>query len=127
VPGLPNGVEPTDSMLALAANQNPSVESPRNGLKSTSTTSANVQLAPSQSIDCCFSDTVVQVFPGETSMVCSMALSLIFRNNYKGLSMAELQRHLQPGMRAPSGPSGECRIEDSVLFRVLVDISTKGS
>lgn len=56
-------------------------------------------------------------------MVCSTALSMIFRHNRKGLSLAELQKRLRPGMRPPSEGSKECRIEESVLFRVLADIA----
>lgn len=37
--------------------------------------------------------------------------------------MAELQKLLRPGMRAPAGVSAECRIEDDVLFQVLAEIS----
>ena len=36
--------------------------------------------------------------------------------------MAELQTQLKPGMRALFRVLGECRIKDSVLFRVLANI-----
>lgn len=77
-----------------------------------------------QAVDSCFLDTVVQFQTEETFTVCSKALSMIFRHNRKGLSMADLQQRLKPGIRIPSEPSGECQIENSVLFRVLADIFT---
>ena len=109
--GIVNDVEPT-SMNDIS-----------NGLQWASMTSKNNQATASASIERCFLDTVVQFQPGETSTVCSIALALIFRHNRKGLSMAELQTQLKPGMRSPSRASGECCIENSVLFRVLADIS----
>jgi hypothetical protein len=119
-----NAVEPTDSMLPLGTVPKPSMNGLSNGLQCTPLTSDNNQSVAGQSIERCFLDTVVKFQPGETSTICSIALSLIFQYNYKGLSMAKLQTQLKPGMRAPSGASGECRIEDSVLFKVLADIST---
>lgn len=71
----------------------------------------------------CFQDTVVDMPPSENVMVCSTALSMIFRHNRKGLSLAELQKKLRPGMRSPSDDSTECRVDESVLFKVLADIA----
>ena len=124
VQGAVNAVEPTDSTLTLEAMPNSSMDSLGNGLQGTSITFDNNQSVAGQAIERCFLDTVVQFQPGETSTVCSKALSQIFRHNRKGLPIAELQKQLKPGMRAPSGASGECRIEDSVLFKVLAEIST---
>lgn len=76
-----------------------------------------------QEIDRCFLDTVVQFQAGETSTLCSIALSMIFRHNRKGLSIAELQQRLKNGIRIRSGVSKECRIENSILLNVLADIS----
>lgn len=76
-----------------------------------------------RAVDRCFLDTVIQTQAGETATICSTALSMIFRHNRKGLSMAELQRRLKPGIIIPSDTSEECRVENSVMFRVLADIS----
>lgn len=116
--------EPTDSTLVSGTMPKSSMDSLGDDLQWTATTSDNHHSMAAQSIERCFLDTVVQLPSSETSMVCSIALSLIFRHNRKGLSMAELQKTLQPGMRTPSGTSEECRIEDSVLFKVLAYIST---
>ena len=113
-----NAVEPTDSTLPRKT------DDLNNDLQRNSMTSDNNQAVAGLSIQRCFLDTVVKFQPGETSTICLKALSLVFRHNRKGLSMAILQTQLKPGMRAPSGASGECRIEDSVLFKVLADIST---
>lgn len=43
-----------------------------------------------------FRDTVVQVHPGESWTVCSIAPAMIFRNNHKSISMGELQETLTP-------------------------------
>lgn len=115
--GIFNAVEPPGAMPTS------SVDSISNGLQWASMTSDNNQSVAGQSIERCFLDTVVQFQAGETSTVCSIALGLIFRHNHKGLSMAELQQQLKPGMRAPSGACGECSVENNVLFRVLADIS----
>ena len=123
-PGVVNAVELTDSTPALVPTPESSIDGLSNGLQWTSMTSDNNQSVAGQSIDRCFLDTVVQLQSGETSTACSIALSLIFRYNRKGLPMAELQKMLKPGMRSSSGDSGECRIEDSVLFKVVADIST---
>lgn len=124
--GLNNVVEPTDSMLALGAVPEPSLANGRNGLHwdSTTTSTNDYESGAGQSVERCFMDTVVQFQPGESSTVCSKALALVFRYNRKGLSMAALQSQLKAGMRAPCGTSGECRVENSVLFRVLANIST---
>lgn len=112
---------------------------PRNGARDASTNglSNGAQLAaiapPSngvrQTVDQCFLNTVVNLASSteDSSTVCSSALSLIFRHNRKGLSMAALQEKLRPGMKAASESSGECRIEDSVLFQVLAEISAPDS
>ena len=83
-----------------------------------------VQPPSAQEMDRCFLDTVVQIQAGETSTVCSVALSTILRHNRKGLSMADLQQRLKAGIRIPSGASKECLIENSILFKVLAEIST---
>ena len=123
-PGFVNAVEPTDSVLALGSTLESSIDGLSNGLRWTSMVSDNNQSEIGPSIEHCFLDTVVQLQSGETSTVCSTALSLIFRHNRKGLPMAELQKMLKPGMRPSSGDSRECRIEDSTLFKVLANIST---
>lgn len=125
--GVANAVGRTDAFPARGTIPKSSMDSLSNGVRFTSTAAEHNLSADHQSIERCFLDTVVNLQPVETSTVCSLALSLIFRHNRKGLSMAELQKQLKPGMRAALGASGECRIEDSVLFQVLADISTSES
>lgn len=86
-------------------------------------TNNGTQTAANQSIERCFMDTVMHFEPSETSTVCSKVLPLVFRHNRKGLTMAELQQRLEPGMRSATGGCGECRVDDNVLFKVLAEIS----
>lgn len=108
----------------LDLTQESSTKGLTNGTEVTSSAYQTDLLTGRQTIDQCFLDTVVNLTSAEeSSTVCSSALSLIFRHNRKGLSMAALQEKLRPGMIAASGASSECRIEDSVLFKVLAEVS----
>lgn len=122
--GTVNASEPMNSKLSAGTGSTFPTQPISNGSQWTSPSSSDGnQSVARESIERCFLETVVQFQPAETSTVCSIALSLIFRYNRKGLPMVELQKRLKPGMRAPTGVSAECRIEDDVLFQVLAEIS----
>lgn len=77
-----------------------------------------------QSTERCFLGAVAAGSHIETSTICSTAISLVSRNNHKGLSKAELHTQLQPGMRPSDEVYGECRILNNILFQVLAHITT---
>ncbi|KAH9827177.1 hypothetical protein Tdes44962_MAKER09807 [Teratosphaeria destructans] len=77
----------------------------------------------------CFLDAPISCEGGDSTTTCSSALTLLLRNNRKGLSITELQRRLEPGMvPAPARDiNAECRLQNDVLFRVLADISARST
>ena len=72
----------------------------------------------------CFLNTVIRVQPGEDSMPCSKALPWILQNNVKGLTVAQLQDRLQPGILCQAGSESDCRVKNSVLFKVLAEVAS---
>ena len=74
----------------------------------------------------CFLDSVVNLQPNETTTSCSSAISMILSQNRLGLSLAQLQERLKPGLLAettPTVPMAECRVQNKVLFQVLAEIA----
>jgi hypothetical protein len=72
----------------------------------------------------CFIETVIRMQPAESSTACSVALSMVFQHNRKSLSLAELHDQMRPGFISACGGSSECRMKNSLLFKVLADISS---
>ncbi|KAF2771903.1 hypothetical protein EJ03DRAFT_11024 [Teratosphaeria nubilosa] len=73
----------------------------------------------------CFLDAPISCEGSDSTTTCSSAITLLLRNNRKGLSITELQRRLEPGMVAAPNINAECRLQNDILFSVLADISTK--
>lgn len=61
--------------------------------------------------------------PENLTTPCSLAFSLITKNNLKGFSAAELDIKLRVGYRKALMPSEGCRVDNKVLFSVLAEIS----
>jgi hypothetical protein len=70
-----------------------------------------------------FSNNLKAENASETTTLCSLALSLVFKNNTKGYSIAELDLKLRKGYQPGATLSEGCRVDNTVLFRVLADIS----
>ncbi|KAF2229315.1 hypothetical protein EV356DRAFT_456047, partial [Viridothelium virens] len=58
----------------------------------------------------------------DTTTLCSLAFSLIFMNNSKGYSIADLELKLRKGYKHGATSSEGCRIDNKVLFSVLAEI-----
>jgi hypothetical protein len=59
----------------------------------------------------------------EETTLCSVAFSLVVKNNRKGYGTADLDRKLQIGYRSGATASEGCRVENKVLLSVLSEIS----
>jgi hypothetical protein len=59
----------------------------------------------------------------ENTTLCSIAFSMIMKNNRKGYDAAELDLKLRAGYRNCIMWSDGCRIENKTLFKVLAEIS----
>lgn len=58
-----------------------------------------------------------------TTTLCSVAFSMIVKNNRKGYSQPELDLKLRAGYKCGLSASGACRVENKILFQVLAEIS----
>jgi hypothetical protein len=59
----------------------------------------------------------------DTTTLCSLAFSLLLKNNLKGCSIADLDLKLRVGYRHGATPYEGCRIDNKILLRVLAEIS----
>lgn len=59
----------------------------------------------------------------DTTTLCSLAFSLILKNNLKGYSAADLDLKLRVGYRYGSTLSEGCRVDNQILINVLAEIS----
>jgi hypothetical protein len=59
----------------------------------------------------------------DTTTLCSLAFSLVLKNNLKGYSAADLDLKLRVGYICGATPSEGCRVENKILINVLAEIS----
>ena len=59
----------------------------------------------------------------DSTTLCSVAFSMIMKNNRKGYNASELDLKLRTGYRNCSMWSDGCRVENKTLFNVLAEIS----
>jgi hypothetical protein len=59
----------------------------------------------------------------ENTTLCTLAFSLVMKNNRKGYMAADLDLKLRAGYRCSSMTSEGCRVDNKVLFSVLAEIS----
>lgn len=73
----------------------------------------------------CEWNTVTRItdYSTDNTTACSIAFSIIFQHNKRGLSTAELESRLQAGYLNAQMASEDCRILNQVLFSVLAEIS----
>lgn len=73
----------------------------------------------------CQWNTVTRItdYSTDNTTACSIAFSIIFQHNKRGLSTAELESRLQAGYLNAQMASEDCRILNQVLFSVLAEIS----
>ncbi|KAJ8603968.1 hypothetical protein MRB53_041987 [Persea americana] len=97
--------------------------SPRNAAQRRHGTHS-VQRSPSGCVDACGST------PGDASSTsdedttaCAIAFSVIYQNNMRGYTLAELESRLHDGYRWGDGAQSGCRVVNRVLFQVLAEIS----
>ncbi|KAH7120886.1 hypothetical protein B0J11DRAFT_51280 [Dendryphion nanum] len=59
----------------------------------------------------------------DKTTLCSLAFSLILKNNVRGYSTADIDLKLRVGYRDAATPFEGCRVDNKVLFTVLAEIS----
>lgn len=61
--------------------------------------------------------------PTESSTLCSLAFSLVLKNNRKGYAITDLDLKLRAGYRHGITGYENCRVDNGILLRVLAEIS----
>lgn len=70
-----------------------------------------------------FNSTMPAQDTSDLTTLCSLAFSLVLKNNLKGYSTADLDRKLRVGYRRGITPSEGCRVDNKILLNVLAEIS----
>lgn len=90
-----------------------------------------VDVAPSSSLcsgktslDRCFYETAINFRPAQNTTACSVAIHMLLQHNRKGLSLAQLHDRMKPGFCAADDGKDHCRMQDSLLLRLLSEVST---